>query len=892
LIKTTKLTDNSGIYFLFHNMKKKIAANNSEVSHTEIHKNLSGSKKVQPFPIAAIGASAGGLDALELFFSNMPDNSGLAFVVIQHLDPKHESVMHELLQRVTSMKVYQIYDRLKVKPNHVYVIPPNKNLSILNGELHLFEPVKTHGLRLPIDVFFRSLSSDLDDNSIGIILSGMGSDGSLGIRSIKERNGLVLVQDPDTAKFDSMPINAINAVYADVVASADQLPQKLLNLLKLNPPNQMISKGEQNIKTDIDKVIILIREKTGHDFSNYKRSTILRRIERRKSAHQIAEMVEYVRYLQENPVEVEILFRELLIGVTNFFRDKQVWEKLRDQFMPDLLNSLPDGYIMRAWVTGCSTGEEAFSLAIVFKEALEKMNSDKTLSLQIFATDLDTDAIDKARKGIFPKNITVDVDSDRLSKYFISDGDNYYVHTSIREMIIFASQNVTKDPPFTKLDILTCRNMLIYMESDLQKKLIDLFNFSLNPGGILVLGTAETMENDKGFFEEFDPKLKIYRRTTIPSIAKFSDFSGAFRPILHDTVVTGQISNFNENTQGLVDQLILQRFAPAAVLVNNKGDIIYISGRTGQFLEPVAGKANWNIYAMAREGLRNELPGLFRNAMQDQSPITTKAVKVKDDGNSIYVDVTVEKLEQPKSLKGFIIVIFSIVPEPVYDNAGEMKAGSKQATSREIELEAQLKRSNEEIQSTREEMQTSQEELRSTNEELQSTNEELQSTNEELTTSKEELQSVNEELHSVNAELQNKVSEFLKSNDDMKNLLNSTEIATLFLDKNLNIRRFTDPVTQIFKLRTTDIGRPFTDLVTKLEYNELESHAKQVIKTLTTIETPITTTDGKWYKIRIMPYRTMDDRIDGLVITFNDITDAKLLELELKKANAILKRRE
>jgi two-component system, chemotaxis family, CheB/CheR fusion protein len=404
------------------------------------------------------------------------------------------------------------------------------------------------------------------------------------------------------------------------------------------------------------------------------------------------------------------------------------------------------------------------------------------------------------------------------------------------------------------------------------------------------LGTAETIENEKGFFEEVDPKLKIYRRTTVPSVHKFSDFPGTFRPMLQDTVIPGQVPNFNENTQGFVDQLILQRFAPAAVLVNNQGDIIYISGRTGQFLEPVAGKANWNIYAMAREGLGNELPGLFRKAVQDLSPMTLKAVKVKNDGNSIYVDVTVERLEHPKSLKGFIIVVFAVVPEPIYANNTQDTNGKQLPSSRELELEAQLKRSNEEIHSIREEMQTSQEELRSTNEELQSTNEELQSTNEELTTSKEELQSVNEELHSVNAELQNKVSEYLKSNDDMKNLLNSTQIATLFLDKHMNIRRFTDPVTQIFKLRTTDIGRPFTDLVTILEYPELESHAQQVIKTLTTIETAITTTEGKWYKIRIMPYRTMDDRIDGLVITFNDITEAKLLELELKEANAILKK--
>ncbi|NTW34313.1 MAG: chemotaxis protein CheB, partial [Bacteroidetes bacterium] len=432
------------------------------------------------FPIVGIGASAGGLEALELFFGNMPKDKGMAFVVIQHLDPNHVGIMPELLQRITNMKVMQASDNLKVKPNCVYVIPPNKSMSILNGALHLFEPVELRGLRLPIDIFFRSLANDKQDKSIGIILSGMGSDGSLGLKAIKEKNGVVLVQDPATAKFDGMPHSAIEAVIADIVAAAEELPAKLIAFLNFIPVVTADPVIDDKIKSNLDKIIILLREQSGHDFSLYKKNTLFRRIERRKGIHQIEKINNYVRFLQENPKEVDILFKELLIGVTSFFRDTAVWEKLKENFLPQLMNELPDGYILRAWVTGCSTGEEAYSLAIIFKEALDKIKKNKNLNLQIFATDLDNDAIEIARRGVFSKNITSDVSQERLSRFFSVDGENYRVNTSIREMIVFAPLNIIKDPPFTKLDILTCRNMMIYMEPELQKKLITLFNYSLN----------------------------------------------------------------------------------------------------------------------------------------------------------------------------------------------------------------------------------------------------------------------------------------------------------------------------------------------------------------------------------------------------------------------------
>ena len=833
------------------------------------------------FPIVGIGASAGGLEALEQFFTNMPKGSGMAFVVIQHLDPNHTGIMPELLQRITPMKVFQASDSLKVKPNCVYVIPPNKSMSLLNGALLLFEPVESRGLRLPIDIFFRSLADDQMDKSIGIVLSGMGSDGSLGLKAIKEKNGIVLVQSPESAKFDGMPRSATEAVIADIIALAEELPAKLISFLKYIPVVKIDPALDDKYKSNLDKIIILLREQTGHDFSLYKKNTLFRRIERRKGVHQIEKINTYVRFLQENPKEVEILFKELLIGVTGFFRDTAVWDKLKEETLPALMNELPNGYVLRAWVTGCSTGEEAYSLAIIFKEVQEKIKKNRNLTLQIFATDLDLDAIEKARKGVFSANITADVSPERIKRYFVPEAQGYRLNAAIREMVVFAPQNVIKDPPFTKLDILTCRNMLIYMEPELQKKLMALFNYSLNSGGIMVLGTAETLGNTKDGFEELDSRLKIFKRAVKGEQVELLDFPSAFSRIKGGLPEIKIIPKSGENIQTIAEQIMLQRFAPASVMVNDKGDILFITGRTGKYLEPAAGKTNVNIFAMAREGLRETLPGAFRKAMQNFEAVILRKIKIGTNGGSQFVDVTVQRIENPNSVRNMIIVVFTDVNAPNQPDTLNPKTGKRRSGGRQQELENELARSYEDMQGIREEMQTSQEELKSTNEELQSTNEELQSTNEELTTSKEEMQSLNEELQTVNVELQSKISDFVQANNDMKNLLNSTEIATLFLDKDLNIRRFTDMLTNIFKLRPGDIGRPFTDQVSDLKYPEIGDHCRQVLKTLKSIETAITTNDGRWFTVRIMPYRTLDDRIDGLVITFSDITIATRAELLL-----------
>ncbi|MFC2121115.1 chemotaxis protein CheB [Bacteroidota bacterium] len=869
-MKTNKKTEN-----------KKTGKN--KITQTPVKKS-SGVVK-NDFPIVGIGASAGGLESLEHFFSNMPKNSGMAFIVIQHLDPTHVGLMPELLQRTTVMKVSQAKDNMEVKPNNVYVIPPNKSMSILNAYLHLFEPTETRGLRLPIDIFFKSLADDRQEKSIGIILSGMGSDGSMGLKAIKEKNGIAVVQDPLTAKFDSMPKSAIAAVNVDILAAINELPAKLISFLKYIPVISQKTVIDDNHKSNIDKIIILLRAQTGHDFSLYKKNTLQRRIERRMLVHQIDKIANYVRFLQDNPKELDILFREFLIGVTNFFRDAAVWEMLKERILPDLLKKLPNGHVLRVWIPGCSTGEEAYSFAIIFKEVYEKLKDTKNLTLQMFASDIDKESVEIARKGSFSTNIIKDVSPERLNQFFTRSETNYNVNTCIREMIVFAPHNVIKDPPFTKLDFVLCRNLLIYMEIELQKKLMNLFHYCLNADGLLLLGSAENVNTQKELFTSIDTKLKLYKRSIIQEEIDRLDFLSTFSHSAKRKQGDIPPTQSAMNIQAFADQLLLQQFAPASVLINHEGDILYITGRTGKYLEPAAGKANMNIYAMAREGLSSKLSGAIRKAKQNYEPVILRNIKVGNNGGTQIVDITLQATEKPDAYKGTIMVVFkdvTAIPKPINI---KKKSGKPIPNNSEKESQIELQRTLEELQSTREEMQTSQEELKSTNEELQSTNEELQSANEELTTSKEEMQSMNEELQTLNIELQSKITDFLAIESDMKNILNSTDIATLFLDKKLNIRKFTEKTSEIIKLRPIDIGRPFTEMVSDLQYPKISDHAREVLRTLIAKESEISTRDQRWFIVRIMPYRTLDDKIDGVVITFIDISVAKNLEAKIAAAN-------
>lgn len=829
------------------------------------------------FPIVGVGASAGGLEALEQFFAATPVNSGIAYVVIQHLAPDRQGMLPEILQRTTAMPVKQATDRMSVVPDNVYVIPPNQDISLRHDKLYLLPPLEAHGLRLPIDSFLRSLAVERRELGIGVILSGMGSDGTLGLQAIKEQGGLSLVQEPASAKFDAMPRSAINAGLADIIAAAQELPARIDAFLKRAPAFFAASTNpESNAKNSaFEQACILLRMRTGHDFSLYKKSTMYRRIERRMGIHQLSKIADYVRFLQANLQEIDLLFKELLIGVTHFFRDPAAWAFLQEETLPALIAAQPDGAILRAWVAGCSSGEEAYSLAIAFREVVQRSPEPGRVTLQIFATDLDADAIAVARHGLYPANIAADVSDERLSRFFSADGDGYRVNKVIREKVIFAPQNVIMDPPFTKLDILTCRNLLIYLGPELQKKLLPLFHYSLKPGGILFLGSAENLGGFGELFTPVESKARLFRRE--PGPLRVADVDFPTRRIAHaDHPGEAHVPLAPPfNLQALAEQLLVTKYSPSAVLINGAGDVLFISGHTGKYLEPAAGKANWNIHVMARGSLRNELAIALPEALRSGEEVIVRNLKIGLESNPQFIDLSVFPLCDPNPLRGMILLAFTEAAPPHTARSGRDAAF--------IELEHTLQQAAKENRRIREEMQNAHEALRSANKELQSTNEEMQSNNEELTTAKEEMQSLNEELQTVNAELQSKVDELSSTSNDMNNLLNSTAIATVFLDPLLHIRRFTAQTTRIFKLIPGDLGRPLSDIVSSLDYPQLQEDAREVLRTLVFSEKQVTGGKTHWYLVRIMPYRTLENVIDGVVITFIDISEAKHLEAELRK---------
>ena len=835
------------------------------------------------FPIIGVGASAGGLEALELFLSHVPTNSGMAFVIIQHMDRHHKSVLPELLQRITSMSVFEISDRMRIKPNCVYVNPPNKDVSISLGTLSLVEVNERRVPHLAIDFFFHSLALDRKENAVAIVLSGMGSDGTRGIRAIKEHNGLTLVQEPSSAKFDSMPSSVILAKLADIVAIAEQLPDQLIQYLSAMPSFALHTEltTHSDLRQSLDSIVMLLHARTGNDFARYKKTTLYRRIERRMSVHQIQTTSSYVNYLTENPQEVDLLFKELLIGVTNFFRDAPVWEHLKTCVIPELFTAHTSGKEFRAWVPACSTGEEAYSLAIIFAEAAEKANLKGKMTLRVFATDLDQDAVHKARIGIFPASIAEHVSAERLARYFIAEENGYRICKEIRERVIFAVHNIIRDAPFTKLDFLTCRNLMIYLGQELQNILLPVFHYALHNKGILLLGSAETIGGFNQLFAPIENKLRIFQRLDSPTPPTMLTLSPKF-------AVASKLSPIEKtktmaspaNLQQLVDQLLLKNYTPAAVLINIDGDILYVNGSTGKYLEPAAGKANWNIHVMAREGLRYPLMSAIQQALKNPSPVQVEGICIGTGDGALLVNITVQLLKQTDALAGKIIVLFTHANNrSAYGDVALIETGPEDGW-----LWDELQQARAELQTLREEIQSTNEELQSTNEEMQSTNEEMQSTNEELTTSKEEMQSMNEELHTMNVELQSKVDDLSLLNNDMKNLLNSTEIATVFLNAEFCVRRFTPSATRLFKLLPHDVGRQLSDIVSDLDYPDLLADAQEVLNTLIFSDKPVMTHDKRWFSARIMPYRTQANVISGVVMTFTDITIAKTLEIKLREA--------
>jgi two-component system CheB/CheR fusion protein len=856
------------------------------------------------FPIVGIGASAGGLAAFEAFFSGMPLDADpdMAFVVVQHLAPDHKSILTDLIQRCTRMQVFEVEDGMTVQPNCVYIIPPNRDMAFLHGCLHLLEPSAPRGQRLPVDFLFRSLAQDQCERSIGIVLSGTGSDGTLGVRAIKDVGGMVIVQTPASSEFDGMPRSALATGKADYELAPAEMATPLMayavhafgKLPQIADPDA--PKAEHALK----KIFVLLRAQTGHDFSQYKPSTINRRIERRLAVHQIDGIASYVKYLQQTPTEVEALFRDLLIGVTNFFRDPDIFKELEEQIIPKLFDGRATGSPVRVWSTGCSTGEEAYSIAILLQEYMD--GHQQSYPAQVFATDIDSRAIATARAGFYPAGIAADISPQRLARFFTPepDGIGYRVVKGIRDMLVFSEQDVLKDPPFSRLDLLSCRNLLIYMDADLQKRLIPLFHYALNPGGMLFLGSSEGIGDFHDLFTVLDRKAKLYqRKPDVHGLARASPIR-FMTPM--DLTYTAPAASDTKTAfpaklplRELTEQALLKQVAPPSALVNRQGDILYLHGRTGNYLEPASGEAGINnILKMARDGLRPDLASALRKAVSTQETVHVPGLRVQSHGHFTAVNLSVCPVSVGAAAtaeSSLYLVLLQEAPAP--DAAARpvpLPGVGGDADARIAALHHELRIKDEYLQTSHEELETSNEELKSSNEEMQSVNEELQSTNEELETSKEELQSVNEELATVNSELQTKVLDLSRANNDMNNLLAGTGIATVFVNHDLRILRFTPAVTQIINLIQTDVGRPVGHIVANLVgYDRLAADAQAVLDTLVPKDVEVQTVAGKSYMMRIQPYRTLENMIEGAVLSFLDITDMVKTRETLHKANELLR---
>jgi two-component system CheB/CheR fusion protein len=879
------------------------------------------------FPIVGIGASAGGLEAFDAFFRACPVDTGMAFVLVPHLDPGHVSLLTEILQRATAMPVLEALDQIAVEPNHVYVIPPNREMAILNGVLQLSVPELVRGQRMPIDGFLRSLADDQAERAIGIILSGTATDGTLGLRAILGGGGVCMVQEPSTAKYDGMPSSAINAGYATHILAVEQMPAMLVEVTRQSVYRQRVPPvAPEKTLTGINQILLQLRSATGHDFSLYKKSTIGRRIQRRMAQHAIEDEAVYARFLKGNPAEIQLLFRELLINVTSFFRDPEAFVALKDTILPALLKGKPAGYDFRVWVAGCASGEEAYSIAMVLMELQDEIKARheqelRELNIQIYATDLDDDAIATARAGRYPPNIAQDVTPERLRRFFTKDqGDQggYKVKKDIRDMVVFAVQNVIKDPPFTKLDLLSCRNLMIYLETELQNRLIPNFHYALRPDGVLFLSTSESITSRPDLFVALDRKWKFYRAShphTATHLKANVDMAWATHggnsagtrgtaARLTEEVATGKLNTGRAgNVAALSTHALLQTYAPASVTTDSRGNILYVHGDTGRYLRPAPGPVSNNVVEMAREGLQLDLRLAINHAASVAEPTLNKEVSVKTNGGFSTVRFSVRALPRDKSGEPLLLVSFEDgtgagKPADQAKLAAVKPGRGKRSTAahatqtpeaaRIEELERELAYARENLQATSEEQQASNEELKSTNEELQSTNEELQSSNEELETSKEELQSLNEETITVNSELNAKIDQLTSIQNDMKNLLDSIGTGTLFLDHKLVIRRYTPAAVKVYRLIGSDVGRPLSDIKSNLDGADLQTDLQSVLDTLIPIEREVRSTDGAWYLARIQPYRTLDNVIEGVVLTFTPVTEFKLASEAAQRATAEL----
>ena len=824
--------------------------------------------------IVAIGASAGGIQALQTFFDEIPPDTGAAFIVVLHLDPQHRSELSTIVAARTEMPVVQVVEQAALEANKVYVIPPDRRLQVVDHKLTATEFDEPRGQRLPIDFLFRSVAERLGDG-FAVVLSGAGADGTLGVRAVKEAGGIILVQDPSEADYSSMPRSAIETGVADFVLPVRDLALRLNDLIRVKDsvwPPEINDVDEDALR----RILSYLRVRTGHDFSKYKRSTVVRRLARRMQVNRVDSLVAYSDLIREQPEEVQELLTDLLISVTSFFRDKDAFDAVA-KLLPDIFSGKETGEQIRVWVAGCATGEEAYSIGILLLE--EALRHETRPHIQIFATDLDSRALAAAREARYPAAIEADVSEVRLRRYFTREGDYYRVRQELRDVILFALHDLLKDPPFSHVDVVTCRNVLIYLDRELQDQVCSTFHYALNPSGYLFLGAAESADNRSGNFRTIDPHARVYQSTLVrgEKAPLLPRLLGPLRVREQLLPLPQGVSPMAALSEAAAHRRALELVAPPSILVDERQRVMHLSDTAGRYLMPSGGPLSADATELVRPELRFEMRSSLHRAFEQRRPTLSLPVRVNIDGQMHPVQIQIKPLQEAGEWHRAVVLF--IEGDAVNENA----ATSQQVTDETVRrLKEELDITQQRLRTMREESDAANEELRASNEELQSINEEYRSTSEELETSKEELQSINEELQTVNAELKSKLELISRANSDLQNLLAATDFGTLFLDSGLNIKRFTDQVRELFSITASDEGRPITDFAHQLEYDDLVKDARAVITNLAPVRREVRSRKGRWYDLRMRPYRTVDDKIDGVVITFVDVTERKLMEDRLQ----------
>jgi two-component system CheB/CheR fusion protein len=833
------------------------------------------------FFIAGIGASAGGLEACEEFLRHLSNDTGMAFVLVQHLDPRHKSLLTELLSQVTAMPIHEVTDGMRVEPDHVYIIPPNAELDVRQGALHLMSRSVHGGTPLPIDHFFQSLAQDHGSMAIGIVLSGGASDGTIGLKAIKAEGGITFAQDEQSARYSSMPHSAISAGCADFIMSPKDIARELMRIARQPCVLRAIATPDTELPQEngdeLNKIFALLRHHTGNDFTHYKHSTIRRRIHRRMVLHKIDRLKDYLRHLQEHPAELDELFQDILINVTGFFRDPEIFDALQKEVFPRLLQDREPETPIRIWVAGCSTGEEAYSVAMTLLEYLGDKAS--LTPIQIFASDIDETAIAKARAGIYPEGITADVSTARLQRFFSKTAAGYQISKSIRDLCVFAVQNVAKDPPFSHLDLVCCRNLLIYLSNVLQKKVLQIFHYALKPGGCLLLGSSESISSSPELFSLLDKKNKFYVKKSAMTLRQYELTSVTPDVAVHPNqgaqpIVTSSTSDLRDRAE----RILLDEYAPPAVIVNRDMEILQFRGHTGPYIEPVSGSASLNLMKMARADLIMELRTALHQAIKEDGRVLRENVHVGIGHEERRINLHVIPIKGPLPDERSYMITFeddspgqTMVREPSTDER-DQTPGAKDIRIKELQQE--LIATREYLHAIIEDQETTNEELLSANEEIQSTNEELQSANEELETAKEELQSTNEELITANDELITRNIELSDVNNDLNTLLESVDLPIVMLSADMKIRHFTPLTAKLFNVIGADVGRPIGDIKCNVEIPDLEQRVHKVIGTATTDILEVRDSAGNRYDLRIRPYITIDARATGAVLVFDNLDGA------------------